>query len=157
MVRYNVPRLDVGFPMGTWYNYCIDTSFATEADERAACVLQKHARLRMRRHKRRQVIRRAWMAREEQKRKAVAPMITKDIQKRMCTLIVMHTKRFVCVMNPFVHKVQHLYEDIAKITKMSNFTLRLAGKRLHTRQHKKLYHVGAAAGHIYTVTISTSA
>jgi len=154
MGRYSVPRLDVGFPLGTWYQYAIDTSFATETDNLAARVLQKHARQCLQRRKRRNVLRRAWMAREEQKRKEVAPMLTKDMQKRMCTLIVMYSKRFVCVMNPYVHKVHHLYEDVAKITKMRQFTLRMSGKNLHTRRHKKLYHVGAAAGTIHTVTIS---
>lgn len=153
MGRYRVPYLSVGWPVGNWCDYATDKSVPTATEHAAASVLQTYVRGRQRHAKRREVLRRAWMARQEQQRGAVAPMISEDTRKRLCTLLVMHTKRFVCMMNPYAHTVEHLYEDVAKITKRSGFKLLLQGRNMHHRRHKKLYRVGASAGGIYLVRI----
>ena len=140
-------------PFGDWSEYNIESSISSDEDIAAAIVIQRHERMRCLRKRRREVLRRAWMAREEQKNKHVRPVIPKDMQKRMCTLMVMHTKRFMCIMNPYKHTVQHLYEDVAKIAELDNFKLLLQGKSVHNRRHKKLYHVGATAGNIYIVRV----
>ena len=145
-------RLGWDLPLGDWYDYTVDL-VPSDGDHMAATVLQKHIRHVAHRRKRREVIRRAWMAREEQKRQSAVPMVSKDMQKSMCTLIVMHTKRFVCIMNPYRHTVEHLYEDIAKITKLRDFKVIIQGRSVHKRRHKKLYHVGAAAGGMYLVKL----
>ena len=140
-------------PFGDWSEYNVQSSYSSDKDIEAAVVIQRHQRIRCVRKKRREVLRRAWMAREEQKRPPVGPKLPKDMQKRMCTLMVMHMKRFMCIMNPYKHTVQHLYEDVAKITKLQDFKLLLQGKSVHKRKHKKLYHVGASAGNIYLVRV----
>tara|TARA_B100000963_G_C22621049_1_gene669989 strand:+ start:1625 stop:2089 length:465 start_codon:yes stop_codon:yes gene_type:complete len=145
-------RFGWALPFGDWYDYTVDL-VPSDRDHRAATVLQKHVRHVARRRKRREVIRRAWMAREEQKQRSVIPMLSKDAQKRMCTLMVMHTKRFVCIMNPYRNTVAHLYEDIAQITKLRDFRVSIQGRSVHRWRRKKLYHVGASAGGIYIVKL----